>query len=182
MGEDLKRELINMDIFYFLQEEFELQFWLVNSLFTQGYFTAFPKYAGVTLTDNDFTYIKNNNILLRNKTLSNTTLYGDLGKELRKKLLDLFSFSIAKPYKSGKPHFTNIVLSLKERQILHFDTDVLYICLTDEELDVLKQSHQVDTSNWKLIKKKDNYNTPADYFTLSERKFWSHWKDLYYTD
>jgi len=86
---------------------------------------------------------------------------------LESKLTELFSFSVTKPYDSGKPHFTDIILYESGKEIFYFSVDELYIYLSDDDIIDLTMNHHIDIGKWDLMKEKNNYNIPEDYFTLT---------------
>lgn len=172
IDENCKKALKETNWFNYIQTAgSEWRYRLYNAECGCNHFCASKNYAGFLLNSVELKEYEENGAEV-SKRLSNIMVCGKNRAGLFDTLMNLFSVSIAKLYESGCPFFAIISLMKEKRQLLYFNFDELFVCLSDSEICELAEEYQIDVQKYSLIKEQNVYREKTDYFDLSVYDLW----------
>ena len=173
INEECKKALIEADFLNYIQTvNSDWRYKLYKGDCGCDCFCASKNYVGFHLNSVELKEFEESSVALSNKRLSRITVCGKNSEDIFDILVNLFSVSITKPYELGVPFFLRFALMKEKRQILYFNEDELFVCLSDSEICEMIDEYQIDVQKGKLMKEQSVYHVTTDYFDLSVYDLW----------
>jgi len=167
--DEIKKIVHEMGMFDIMQSIQEFwNFKLVSKKLGRRYFIAAKDYFAIPLTDLELKEFENEKIFLgtKNENMSNIRIYGGITEEKKSFLINTYSTSLCNIENEEKPYYKEIILYKEGRELLFHYFDELKLCLSDKEIQIIKNKFQVNISEWDVYNQNDNYERLND-FSLS---------------